>query len=709
MQGSPADLWSLVALLLHMAAAIGAATLAIWLLPRASRLGTAGGASVVALALTAVWSVAEAIELRAVVAGPVLETSRNLLWLLVVYRLFVGDGRAASLAPIRPVLYALTFVELLLLGLDLGYARIEPALALQGPVFGVGVMLRLLVTVGALVLVHNLYGGAPPDARRALRWPAAGLAAVWVFDLNFYTIAYLSGAWPHEIAALRGLPTIVLVSLFAIGASHGRNALRLRPSRAVTFQTFSLLLIGGYLVAMVMIAQWLSYFGGDFARLINLAFLTVTSAVALLVLPSRRMRGWLRVTLVKHLFQHRYDYREEWLRLTRTIGATGPDAPPLGERVVQALADTTGSPAGLLLVCDESSGPALAARWNWPSATGAATLDPSFALFIERENFIVELDGIRAGSGSLPGGVDVPKWLLEDSRAWAVVPLIHYDRLVGAAVLARPPLPRKLDWEDFDLLRVIGQQLASYLAENATQEALAESSRFDEFNRRIAFVMHDIKNLASQFSLLARNAELHAEKKAFRDDMLVTLRNSSEKLNALTTRLSRYGSGGVDKLDEVAVDEVARAVVGRFAATGQVLLAECEPLRATANWHSLEQVLVHLVQNALDASAPGSPVLVSLVAEGRQARFDVADSGSGMSPEFVRTRLFKPFVSTKNGGFGIGAFEARELVRAMRGRLDVDSREDLGTRFVVRLPLAVADTTYDDAGFEPTLRSEKAA
>jgi putative PEP-CTERM system histidine kinase len=689
MAALPADLWSVVALVLHVTAAIAAATLSIWLRPRASRLGTAGLATVVALLVTALWSLAEAVELRGSLAASILESARNVAWLFVVYRFFAGDGRHDSLAPIRPVLCALIFVELLLFGLDVSLAHLPVGQGLDHVTLGLGITLRLLVSVGALVLVHNLYGGASRDAGLALRWPTAALATVWIFDLNLYTVAYLSDSWPREIAAMRGLATIALVSLFAVGASHGREALRLRPSRAVTFQTFSLLLIGIYLVTMVLVAQWLAYVGGNFARLIELCFLTAASAVALLVLPSRRLRGWLRVVVTKHMFQHRYDYREEWLRFTRTIGNTGPEAPALGQRVVQALADVTGSPAGLLLVCEEAGDPVLAARWNWPTPEGAIDLDPTLAAMLERDSFIVELDDLRLDRAVAPLERGSLSWLLEDRQAWALVPLIHYDRLVGIVVLARPQVARKLDWEDFDLLRVIGQQLASYLAESATQDALAEASRFDEFHRRIAFVMHDIKNLASQFSLLARNAELHAEKKEFRDDMLVTLRNSSEKLNALIARLSRYGSG-VDRIEAISADEVARAVAVRFAGEGQVMLAECRPLWANANRHSLEQVLVHLVQNAVDASSDGSKVFLSLVSEGEQARFEVVDSGAGMSPEFIRTRLFKPFVSTKNGGFGIGAFEARELVKAMRGSLEVESREGQGSRFVVRVPLAIA-------------------
>ncbi|MDE8651030.1 XrtA/PEP-CTERM system histidine kinase PrsK [Novosphingobium album (ex Liu et al. 2023)] len=691
------QIWYLLTLAFDVAGAIAAATLAIWIWPRRDSLGQAGTAIVLALLLTAIWCIAQAASHGNSFGAAFAESVRNLAWLIVIYRLFASDGRHASLAPIRPVVIALAFVEVLHLALGMAVVRLPLDWDITRTALNVIVMFRLLVTVGGLVLVHNLYAGASRDVRPALRWPTAALAVMFVFDLNLYTIAYLGGHWPVEFAAARGLATIAMVGLLAIGASKGRDVLRLRPSRAVTFQTFSLLLIGVYLVAMVGVAQWLSYAGGDFARLVELGFLTIASATAVLVLPSKRMRGWFKVALAKHLFQHRYDYREEWLRFTRTIGNSGSAAMPLGERVVQAVADIADCPAGLLLTAGDHGDLTLAARWNWPEIAVPATAFPTKSLgFFERENFIVDLDDIRAGHDDRGETDHVPAWLVADSRAWALVPLIHYERLVGIVVLARSAVKRGFDWEDFDLLRVVGQQLASYLAENASQEALAEARRFDDFHRRIAFVMHDIKNLASQLSLLARNAELHAEKKEFRDDMLLTLRNSADKLNALLARLSRYGTGAVERLEQVSTRDVTASVMAMFHSAPQVTLTENQDLTITANRHSLEQVLVHLVQNGIDASAPGEPVFLSVAMDGLGARFEIVDSGCGMSPEFVRTRLFKPFVSTKNGGFGIGAFEARELVRAMRGRLEVESREGLGSRFVVRIPLSATTDVYQN-------------
>jgi len=681
----------------HGAGAVTCTTVAAWLASRRERLARAGGAIVGALLLTAVWCLAVAAADHPGFASALAETARNLALLLATYRLFATDGRHDSLAPIRPLVLVLAAVELLHVNAGLLIESSALDARTGALAFDFSILFRLLVAVGALVLVHNLYAGATGQSRAALRWPAAGLAVLWSFDLNLYALAYLTDAWPYELAAARGLAAAILGCLIAIGATRNRAELRLRPSRTVTFQTVSLLLIGTYLIAMVTIAEWLAYVGGDFARLMELGFLTVASVLAILVLPSPRLRGWLRVTLAKHLFQHRYDYRAEWLRFTRTIGNIGDEDAPLGQRVVQAVADIAECPGGLLLAHGDNGDLTLAARWQWPEIEVPAVALPARSIpFFEREGFIADLDDLRAGRDKRGEAVHIPAWLRDHPRAWALVPLIHYEKLVGMVVLARPPVARRFDWEDFDLLRVVGRQLASYLAEHASQEALAEAARFDDFHRRIAFVMHDIKNLASQLSLLARNAELHADKPAFRDDMLVTLHNSAEKLNSLLTRLSRYGGSAVERLEEVDTGDVARAVIERFRGSHMVMLAECQDCTATANRDSLEQVLVHLIQNAIDASPAHSPVFLSVTCDPLHVHFEVVDSGCGMSPEFVRKQLFKPFVSSKPGGFGIGAFEARELVKSMRGRLEVESREGLGSRFVVRLPLATTTSLYEN-------------
>jgi signal transduction histidine kinase len=149
--------------------------------------------------------------------------------------------------------------------------------------------------------------------------------------------------------------------------------------------------------------------------------------------------------------------------------------------------------------------------------------------------------------------------------------------------------------------------------------------------------------------------------------MVATLRNSVDKMNDLLARLSQHNKGRSEEPRPIALRALASALAIRSA--------------------RLEQALGHLLQNAIDASDPGEPVIVLVEQRGIEAAIDVIDQGRGMSVEFVRSRLFKPFASTKDGGFGIGAFEARALIAAMGGRLEVESREGEGSRFSIILPL----------------------
>ena len=649
-------------------------------------------AGVVALALTANWCFAAASFSYGQAIVGLTEIAANLAWIFVLFRLFANDGRDETLRLVRPVVAALAFVEMLQFVLLLVGHRYALTSELALLTFETSALFRGLVAVGALVMLHNLYAGASQPSRRILRWNAAAMAGLWAFTLNFYTIAYLAGRFPQELVALRGLAIAFIAVPFALGFNRKAAGLTFSPSRAVTFQMLSLVIIGAYLLVMFGLASWLDMLTGNAARLTQVGLVIAAGALALIWLPSNHLRGWLRVTAVKHLFKHRYDYRNEWIRFTHTIGRAGLDEASLSERAVKALADITDSPAGFLFLANEEGHLEPAGHWRWP---GLDVPNNPFAseltTIFERDGLILDFDEAREGIEHQGELAFVPQWLVEQPKAWAAVPLRHYDRLVGVIVLTRPLVERKLDWEDFDLLGIVGQQLASYLAEQAGQEALSEAARFDEFNRRMAFVMHDIKNLSSQMSLLLKNAEKHAEKPEFRKDMLVTLRNSADKLNTMLARLGRYGTGGQEDLRAFDMGAIVKSACDRFARNHKVVLVRGEAVKVTGQPDAFEQALAHIVQNAIDASEADNPVMLEVYSDGLAGVVQIIDSGRGMSPAFLRSSLFKPFVSSKDGGFGIGAFEAREMVRSMGGRLEVESREGLGTRFTISLPLQSAN------------------
>lgn len=691
------------ALLCYLIGAVLSVGAGLWVARYGDRDRPDRAAVLAALAMIGVWCVVSLSLPMGHPAIEIAETFRNLALIAVIFRLFAADGRDESLKPIRPVIIALALVQMFQPVLLFVEAQASDFSRIAQITFEVGTVLNMLVAIGALMLLHNLYAGAAASSRRIIRWTGIGLAMIFAYDLNLFTIAYLVGEYPSLLVALRGLVVGVMASLLAFGANATSAGLQFRPSRAVTFQTLSLLLIGSYLLVMVLVTRSLALLGEDIARATQVAFLVIAVVGALVWLPSERARGWLRVTATKHLFQHRYDYREEWLRFTRTIGRGSSSSASFHERAVKAIADITDSPAGLLLVPNEEAQLELTARWNWPTIEVPASAgDYALSGLLEQHNHILDLDEVRAGIDHHGELAHVPQWMSDAEDAWALVPLIHFDRLVGAIVLARPRIERRLDWEDFDLLRVAGQQLASYLAEQAGQQALMDASRFDEFNRRMAFVMHDIKNLASQLSLLSANAQKHADNPAFRADMLVTLRNSTEKLNALLARLSRYGAGQGQEVREVDLASLAKGIAERFKSVHPVAITKAEPVIVLADVESLEQALIHLVQNAIDASGKQDPVFLDVHSDGLAGQINVVDSGTGMSPEFVRNGLFKPFVSSKQGGFGIGAFEAREMIRSMGGRVNVESREGVGSRFSVVLPVPEAVTLLNRHKHQPS-------
>jgi len=673
----------------HALAAACFAALMLWRLGEAARQ-PAQRLLAGAFALTACWA-----WLGAVAPGePVLafaESARNLLWVSLLYSLSAASAEDRQHG-LRLVYAAVAAV--------IGLQLIGDTLQLFSPseaIAQTGLVLRITTAAGALVLVHNIYGQAAPASRSHIRFAMIGLALIWTYDLNLYTSLYLRSGGAAHLLEWRGFVVALAAPLFAL-ATRKQGAWRVRLSRAATFQSLSLLAICAYFALMAILATALRGTAVDWSSALLVAVLALMTVGAMVLIPSPRARGWMKVKLAKHVFEHRYDYRTEWLRFTETLGRAGPDAPPLSERIVKAFADIVDAPGGLLLVSDGGRGLAVANVSDWPGSSPDADAFDGAADFwagLETSGRVLEFEALRQGwAHARDKALEVPHWLLDEPSAWAAVPLLHHQRLVGLVILAAPEFRRQLDWEDFDLLRTAGNQAASSLAEALGQEALSHAQRFEEFNRRFAFILHDIKNLVSQLSLLARNAERHADNPEFRTDMIATLQSSVGKMNELLARLAPQSQARVQRVEPQSLRPILTAAIAAKRRDRDVSLLGDTSVEALVDAGALEQAVGHLIQNALDASS-GEPVTVRVEGENGSVSVAICDKGIGMDGDFIRNRLFQPFASSKPGGFGIGAFEARSLVTAMGGRIAVDSRPGRGTTFTIILPAA-------EAAAEPT-------
>jgi putative PEP-CTERM system histidine kinase len=545
------------------------------------------------------------------------------------------------------------------------------------------------LAVFGLAQVEQLYRRAHPQARWAIKPLALALAATFGYELFLYADAMLFGRIDADIWIARGAASALVVPFLAMATARNHGwTIDMHVSRAAVFHSTAIVVSGLFLLVLAATGYFVRYVGGDWGRALAIELVFAGVLFGLLVATSGQFRSRLKVFVSKHFFSYRYDYREEWLRITRTL-ANESLSTRVGERTIAALADLVESPGGALWQKDDEGRLVPAARWNMTAFDAVEPADGALGRFLARDGWIVNLAEAAAEPAQYPDLV-VPGWLKARDEVWLVVPLVAGPDLIGFVVLASPRARIDINWEVRDLLKTASRQAASYLGQIRATEALLEARKFDAFNRMSAFVVHDLKNLVAQLSLMLRNFERHRDNPEFQRDMLTTVEHVVGRMNGLMLQL-RAGATPGEKRRLVDLEGVVRRVCAAKAGTGAPIAVETVPVSALGHEDRLEHVIGHLVQNALDATAERGEVRVQIRREGALAMVEVCDSGHGMAPEFVRERLFKPFETTKPSGMGIGVYESAQYVKSIGGDIRVDSGPGTGTSVRVMLPSADGD------------------
>lgn len=637
-----------------------------------------------AAALTALWSAA------LVLGGPLglpagsaiaLEAARDGAWLALLFhilqlRLPAGVRLPAPLRVLRGLAVLLTG-GLVLAGLLL------PDLLDQ--LEWVSTQGFVVLTVMGLVLVEQVYRGSRQEDRWAIKFLCLGLGALFLYDFYLYAHAALFQALDAQVWAARGYAAALVSPLIAVSAARNPDwAAPVNLSRSMAFHTASLLGAGVYLLLMAGAGYYLKLFGGEWGDVVRTVFIFAAALLLILLMVSGTLRARLRVFMSKHFFNYRYDYREEWLKFTRTL-TEGQAGEQLCERAVEALARLLESPSGALWMREGNAGYQRASHWNWADLQGTEPADSPFLKWLADKQWVVDLDEMQTRR-DLYGDLSAPDWIRNAEDAWLIVPLMLHDELLGFVVLKHSLANVTFNWEVSDLLKVAARQAAAHLSQMRASNQLIVARQFESFNRTTTFVIHDLKNLIAQLSLLLANAEKHKHNPEFQADMLETVESAVARMNKVLTQLRHTGR---ESLESVALADILQDAIASKQAfkLRPGLLPPPPDLRVRAERERLTRAIGHLVQNALEATPSGGSVTVSGRAEDGQAIVEITDTGSGMDDEFIRTRLFAPFDSTKGAGMGIGAYECRETLRALGGSIEVHSQPGQGTRFRLSLPL----------------------
>lgn len=654
---------------------------------------------IVSSLITVFWAIS-------VVSVPVSEYGRALTGPLVLARsaawtLFLGAslglGTRAQRLVRSPWAAALGLLLATIAGLILVFAvllalHVRPDLAV--------VYWQLIVSVGALLLLENVIRNCDEDSRWGVKYLGLGLGVFFAYDLFYYANTLLTLKVDIRFLAARGFVDALTVPLLLVSVSRGkswRGDIAVSPQ--VVFHSAALFGAGLYLLAMSLAGEVLRAAGGNWGPVLEAVFLVAAVVTMLLAFLSASFRASARVFINKHFFRHKYDYREVWLGFIKKMARTG-GLDDLQERTLHAVADVVGSTAGGLWVLrtqNEAYFPT--ARWNFAENLPVERADGPMVEYLLRTRWIIDLWQYRADPKPY-GGLVLPAWLMALSRAWIVVPLIHNQALEAFLVLDKPRTEATLGWEELDILKTVATQAASYLAEERASRELLDARRLEEFNQRFAFVIHDIKNIVSQMSLMVENAKLHGNNPEFQRDMLTTVASSVDRMRGMLVQLGsdqrRKGKEG--KPAELDVSALVRQVGERWRRSAPSLaIAGIErPASAVGSAETLGTVLDHLINNAVEAAGPSGNVGVTVAHDNGEVLVEVCDNGPGMTPEFVRDQLFRPLDTNKREGTGLGAFQALKLVREMGGRLEVDSTPGKGTMMRVRLHRAAAPAGVDD-------------
>lgn len=641
-----------------------------------------------AIAATAAWGWSELAaafdSAPAAIAARVFDLLRYAAWFAFLLLLLVpaiGRRRPRGLGLLIPAAAVLIAVGIAIIVFD-GPPPLGDRKGSRAALFE-----AVALAVFGLILVEQLFRSVTDDARWNAKPLCLGLALLFAFDFYLYSQAVLFTSVDPSAASIRGAIHAFAALLLTVAPRRDRDwVARLRISRAAAFHSTAVVLAGAYLLFVAAIGYYIRFFGGDWGSALQLALLFIAVAGLVALAVSGTMRSHLRVLVGKHFFNYRYDYREEWLRFTTMLSARSSPA-EMGVLVVRALADLVESPSGALWLREPGQGPYLqSARWNSPAVTERMPIDSSLVSFFLRTGWVVDLERYRAGTEHY-AGLELPPWLREARQWWLAVPLTVGDELVGFVALGPARTAFDVNWEVLDLLKTASRQAAGFLAQMQATEALLEARKFDSFNRMSAFVVHDLKNIVTQLSLMLTNARrLHANPE-FQQDMMATVENSLEKMRKLMLQL-REGEPPAAGHSGVDVAPIARRLEAMAASRGRTIDVQIlDPVVTRGHEARIERVIGHVVQNALDATRADDKVWLKVRRMSGQAQVEVGDTGAGMTPEYVRTALFKPFQSTKDAGMGIGAYESYQYVRELGGSISVDSEPGRGTVMRIALPL----------------------
>jgi len=552
-----------------------------------------------------------------------------------------------------------------------------------------------LATVVGTLLITELLVASNGGLIKAV---GIGIGALMIYDMCLDASGIVLGFVDDGVMVARGLAhttvgTVLGLAPLAISNpdTHGR---KLGLSRPLMFTTssmmFAVLVFGG-----VWFASYLIEFQNHLVSEITQPFLLFLAILVVgFSLSSSTRRSRMRVWINKNFFRAKYDYNVEWRNLSERLHPGGDDFAEIATRSILPIYHATG---GTCYLRDRDQFVPRFHHGPGPMPVPILISDyPEFTRLLEQTGWIFFPARDDVGMGD--HNETLPRQLADPESILMVLPLATGHDLLGMMVIyGNTKLAATLDFEDLDLMRMVGKQVSNFIAYQMLSDEIVIARQFDAFHQFTTFVVHDLKNLIAQQALVVENANRFIDKPEFVADAIKTIDNSVRKMTWMLSKLSQKSSVDLKSTTviPVSLDNAIRDAVNRCSSRNPVPEYHCDAtgMMIEADENNLVMALTHLITNAQEACKSDGTVNVTL---GRQRDFaicDITDTGVGMDAEFIKRRLFKPFDSTKkNQGMGVGAYQCKQVLSQMGGHISVTSEPGKGSCFTITLPISRTET-----------------
>jgi len=557
-----------------------------------------------------------------------------------------------------------------------------------------GTSLGFLILVASVWVVANVertFRASVGTMRWRIKFMLLGVGVLFVVRIYTSSQILLFRAIDSSLESINSgaliVATLLIVRTFF---RTGHFDLEVYPSQSVLQNSFTILIAGAYLLIVGVLAKVVSYFGGG-AAFASKAFLILVSLVVLtIVLQSDRARLLIRQFVSRHFHRSPYDYRAVWKTFIEGT-ASRVEQTDLCRGLVRLTADTLHAlSVSIWLLDDKNESLILAASTSSIGShesvieTAKEEIGSLLVHFQERPETI-DIESSEATWAAMLRRHHPSEFANGGNRV--CVPMIGRGKVLGVIVVGDRVAGVPFTLEDFDMLKCVGDHAAASVLNVQLSSMLLQAKELEAFQAMAAFFVHDLKNAASTLNLMLQNLPVHYEDPAFRADALRGISKTVTHINRLVGRLGLLRHELKIELSESDLNEVVNHVLtGVENSPGFVLTKDIRPIpKVPLDRDQMHKVITNLVLNATEAVPPQGKVRVSTEQEDGWVVLTVADTGCGMSADFLAQSLFRPFQTTKKNGLGIGMFQSKMIIEAHGGRIAVKSEPGAGTTFRVFL------------------------